>query len=176
MQNFKSLLLLAFLVSSSSIFAQKKIIDPSVYNDWKRIGDVQISSNGQYSAYTIKPHQGDGYLFIVNNKTGEKDSIFRGIDPQFSGTSNYVAFKITPGFDTLRKVELKKVPKDKWPKDSLGIWILGKDSLIKMPQLKEFKLSKETDLIACLSTKNEWPKNHLTSKEAKKEKKAKSKK
>ncbi|MCC6701715.1 MAG: S9 family peptidase [Fluviicola sp.] len=158
-----------FLASTFSVFGQKKILGPEVYNDWKRIGDVQISSNGMYSAYTIKPFRGDGYLFIVNNETGKKDSIARGIEPQFSGLNSYLVFKIHPGFDTLRKVELNKIAKDKWPKDSLGIWFLANDSLVKIPKVKEYKISSEGDLLAYLSTTNDWPKNHLSKKEKKKE-------
>jgi hypothetical protein len=112
--------------------AQKKVLDASVYNDWKKIGDLHLTPDGKYSIYTITPHRGDGYLYIVNNETGKKDSIARGSAPQISGFSNFVAFKITPGFDTLHRVELDKVPKDKWPKDSLGIWLFGSDSLIKI--------------------------------------------
>jgi hypothetical protein len=144
-----------FLASTFSVFGQKKILGPEVYNDWKRISDVQISSNGMYSAYTIKPFRGDGYLFIINNETGKKDSIARGIEPQFSGLNSYLVFKIHPGFDTLRKVELNKIAKDKWPKDSLGIWFLANDSLVKIPKVKEYKISSEGDLLAYLSTTND---------------------
>ncbi len=163
------ILLFALFFTAFSGFAQKKVIDASVYNDWKRIGDVIVSANGEYSAYTIRPHRGDGYLYIVNNKTGKKDSIARGLEPQFSGNSSYLVFKINPGFDTLRTSELKKVPKDKWPKDTLGIWLTQNDSLIKIPNVKEYRIATESDWLAYLSTTNELPKGYLSKKEKKKE-------
>lgn len=171
MQIFRLVILFTLFSASLKLNAQKKIIDHTAYNDWKRIGDIQISSNGLFSAYTIKPLRGDGYLFLVNNETGKKDSIARGIEPQFSCLNNYLVFKIQPGFDTLHTLELNKIAKDKWPKDSLGIWFLSNDSLVKIAKVKEYKISSESDVLAYLSTNNEWPKNHLSKKEKKKESK-----
>lgn len=167
------LLQLIFLTSLGalplSLLAQKKTIDASVYNDWKKIGDLQLSPDGAYSVYTIKPHRGDGFLYIINNQTGKKDSIARATEPVFSGASNFLAFKITPGFDTLRNCELKKINKEKWPKDSLGIWLFPSDSLVKIAKVKEFKVSADSDWLAYLGMDNEWPKNYLSKKEQKKE-------
>jgi len=126
-------------------FAQQKIIDHTVYNDWKRVSDVTLSKDGKYTAYTIKPHRGDGYLYIVNNETGKTDSVFKGINPTFSGQDDYLVFKITPGFDTLRTSELKKIRKDKWPKDTLGILLLSNDSLVRIPKVKSFGISEENN-------------------------------
>lgn len=160
----------------TSVFAQKKILGPEVYNSWNRIADIQLSQDGKFAVYSVKPYRGDGFLFAVNLETGEKDSVARGYDPKFEGTGNVISFKIHPGFDTLRKVELAKVAKDKWPKDSLGIWFLSQDSLVKFDQLKEFKVSENGSALAFTSTKNEWPKGYLTKKEDKKEKKTEQKK
>lgn len=145
------------LLISSSLFGQKKVLDHTVYNDWKRVGDVKISNDGKYSAYTVKPHRGDGYLFIVNNETGRKDSVFRAINPVFSGSSDFIAFKITPGFDTLRNSELNKVKKDKWPKDSLGIFILESGVLKKYDKVKSFYVSPESNWLAYLQDGNKLP-------------------
>lgn len=171
---FTCFIIVCFSLNMS--YAQKKTIDASIYNQWKRIGDQQISSNGNFSVYTIKPLRGDGYLYVINNQTGKKDSIFRGIDPQLSINETFVAFKITPGFDTLHTCELKKINKDKWPKDTLGIWFLKNDSLVKIPKIKEYKLAPEADVIAYLSTTNDWPTGYLSKKEKKKEAKKEKKK
>ena len=98
-----------FLILPFFNFAQKKIIDHTAYNDWKSISSILLSNNGKYSVFRIKPLRGDGYLCIVNNLTGKRDSIARAYNPMISGKSSFVAFKITPGFDTLRKCELNKV-------------------------------------------------------------------
>ncbi len=137
--------------------AQKKVIDHTVYNGWKKIGDTKISADGKFSVYTIKPHRGDGYLYIVNNQTGAKDSIFRAVNPLISGDQKYVAFKITPGFDTLRNCELKSIKKEKWPKDSLGIYFFETKKITKIEKLKSFNVSPETSWMSYIVDGNKLP-------------------
>ena len=103
---------LFLILGLNAVGQEKKIIDHTAYNQWKRISDVLISPDGKFSSYTIKPDRGDGFLFVVENETGKKDSIFRGESASFSGLSSHLVFKITPGFDTLRSCELKKIKKD----------------------------------------------------------------
>lgn len=161
-----------FLATFLPGLSQKKELDATVYNDWKRIGEIQLSNDGKFSAYTIKPHRGDGYLYIVNNETGRRDSVFRGVDPQFSASSSYLVFRITAGFDTLRKLELDKVKKDKWPKDQLGIWFLRNDSLAKIPNVKDYKLAAKSDWLAYTSNGNEYAKGYLSKKQIRAEAKS----
>jgi dienelactone hydrolase len=160
---------LAIVFAVNCLFAQKKVIDHTCYKDWKRIGDIQLSENGQFSVYSLRPLLGDGFLYVVNNETGKKDSIARGIEPQIAGNSSFVAFRIQAGYDTLRKAELAKIPKDKWPKDSLGVWFFANDSLVKFPKLKEFKVASEGGVFAFTSTTNDWLTGYLSTKERKRE-------
>ncbi len=152
----KYFLILIFSIPTI-IFSQKKVIDHTVYNDWKKIGDTKISADGKFSMYTIKPHRGDGYLYVVNNETGAIDSIFRAVNPMISGDQKYVAFKITPGFDTLRNCELKGVKKEKWPKDSLGIYFFDTKKIIKFEKLKSFNVSPETSWMSYMVDGNKLP-------------------
>ena len=162
----KCFLTILFALSISFVFSQKKIIDPSVYNDWKKNEAQILSNNGQYVAYEINPHKGDGWLFLHQISTGITDSFPRGKEAKFSFDGDYLTFKITPGFDTLRNCELKKIDKKKWPKDTLGIYILSTDSLLKIPMLKSFSVGEE----------NNWMSYTLDENTLKAEKKAADKK
>lgn len=162
----KRFLTILFVVSITFVFSQKKIIDPSVYNDWKKNEAQIISNDGQYVAYEINPHKGDGWLFLHQISTGITDSFPRGKEAKFSFNGDYLTFKITPGFDTLRNCELQKVDKKKWPKDTLGIYILSSDSLLKIPMLKSFSVGEE----------NNWMSYTLDENTLKSEKKAADKK
>jgi len=159
---------LCFLILFSQVFAQKKTIEPSDYNGWKKNENQLISNNGQFVSYEINPHRGDGFLYLYNVSTAELDSFPRGKEATFSFESNYLAFKITPGFDTLRNCELKKVDKKKWPKDSLGIYIFSKDTLIKVPLLKSFEVGEKNNWLTYTIDENELPKTKSDSKKKKK--------
>lgn len=166
--------LIAFLLPALG-FSQKKVIDASAYPNWKRVGEIQQSPDGKYAAYTIKPFKGDGYVHWVNLETGKHDSVARGSDPVFAGSSQFLAFRVTPAYDTLRKLELKKVKKDKWPKDSLFIVSFSNDSLLKFAGIERFSVSPDGNSIAWLSSKNEFPKGYLSKSELKKEEKKRAK-
>lgn len=153
---------LFFLVFN--VYSQKKIIDHTVYNDWITLSNSKVSNDGRFISYIKKPHRGDGYLYIYNVEAKSLDSIPRGEGAVFSAESNYLAFKITPGFDTLRNCKLEKVDKKKWPKDSLGVYFLANDSLVKYPKLKSFELSEESDWAVFMF-------DHNKEKESKKKKK-----
>lgn len=156
----KLLTLILVLVSFVSVAQEKKVIDHTVYNDWKSLKNSKISNDGKYISYEITPHRGDGYLYIYNTETKAIDSFFRAKSGSFSGGSAYLSFTITPGFDTLRTCELEKIDKKKWPKDSLGIYLLEEDSLIKMPELSSIHLNDENDwaVIMFKNNKTDEPK------------------
>jgi len=153
---FKSLFF-TFLFSFG-LNAQKKIIDHNAYFEWKKTEKQQISSNGKFVTYEKTPLKGDGYLFIYNSKTQKLDSIFKGKDAKIAFDESLIAFKVTPGFDTLRKCELNKIDKKKWPKDSLFIYLTQQDSLIKIPKLKSFSIGEEGSELAYLTEGNELTK------------------
>ncbi|MDC0257562.1 prolyl oligopeptidase family serine peptidase [Crocinitomicaceae bacterium] len=163
--------LLFVSISIGAIAQEKKVIDHTAYNDWKSLKGAQISNDGKFISYEIKPHRGDGVLCVYNVETGETDTIPRAYRAQFSGGSSYLAFKITPGFDTLRTCELKEIKRTKWPKDSLGIYYLGQDSLAKYPEVKSFTTSDVNDWMTV-----EFSHNNLTEVPGKKKKKKKRRK
>ena len=150
----KQLSICLFFVITSALFGQKKVIEPSDYMLWKRIENQQISNNGQFVSYEIKPLKGDGKLIIYNTETQKNDSIQKGKDAQISYNSDFVVFKIGAGYDTLRNCELKGLDKKKWPKDSLGIFLLDNDSLIKIPLIKTFELSEKSSWLCYLVDDN----------------------
>ena len=78
----------------------------------------------------------------------------RGKTPSFSSNSNFVAFKIVPQYDTVRKAKLKKVKKDKMPKDTLGIYVLESEKLLKYPDLQGYKVSEENSDWIAISLKS----------------------
>jgi hypothetical protein len=143
--------LTAFLCVNLTFFGfsqEKKIIDHTVYNDWNSLKSAEMSNDGRYISYEITPHRGDGVLCIYDTETKVTDTIPRATNASFSGGNSYIAFKITPDFDTLRTLELDKVKKSKWPEDTLGIYLFAEDTLMKFAKLNSFSVNDENDWMA----------------------------
>ena len=51
-------LLLLSLLFTGLLFGQKKIIDHTAYNGWKKNENQLVSSNGKYVSFEINPHRG----------------------------------------------------------------------------------------------------------------------
>lgn len=102
-----------------------------------------ISDNGKYVSYEINPQKGDGWLHLQNPEANRHDSLFRGQSAVFSSNSDLLTFRIVQPEDTLRKLKLAKKKKDELPKDSLGIWLFEKDTILRFAGLKSFQLPKE---------------------------------
>ncbi|TXH54337.1 MAG: S9 family peptidase [Bacteroidia bacterium] len=145
----KLIYLLPFFVVSLS-FAQKRPISPKDYASWKNISAYQISNDGGLITMEVNPLIGDGYLYIFNQKTQQIDSIFKGKGAKISENNQFIVFKIGAGYDTLRNCELKKIDNEKWPTDSLGIYAVDKDSIIKFPNLLSFEMPENTNTFAFL--------------------------
>jgi hypothetical protein len=146
---------LVFIITSTALFAQKKVIDHTVYDDWKTLKNHMISNNGDFVSYEITPHRGDGFLYIYNVQSATLDSFPRAKGASFSGNSDYIAFTITPGFDTLRTCELEEFEKKDWPKDSLGVYILATGELTKYERVSGFQVNDESNWMTFMSYDNE---------------------
>lgn len=140
-------ILFIFTFISFIAFNQKKVIDHTTYNEWKKIESQVISNDGNLIAYHVTPLKGDGKVYVYDVKTGKTDSIVRAQKPVFMENSKVLVFKIHPGYDTLRNCELKKIDKIKWPKDSLGIYFIDNDSLVKIPAVKNFTVPEKGEWI-----------------------------
>ncbi len=156
-------------------FSQDKIpLDHSVYDGWKDLKNPVISNDGNRIAFEIDPQKGDGELILYSVGNREYDTIQRGIRAAFTPTADVLIFRIKPQFDTVRKAKLKKVKKDKLPKDSLGIMIIGEKKILKFPALKKAIVpEKESSWLAFLLEKQQPEKKENDTIEGKKEKKKK---
>jgi dipeptidyl aminopeptidase/acylaminoacyl peptidase len=179
----KKLLFFFILLNVSISWGQNKIIDHKAYPEWKRLEKQQFSQNDSWITYEINPLVGDGYLHRYEIATGKHDSLKRAKDAQLDPNGQFIAWKVVPGFDTLRNCELNKVDKKKWPKDSLYIYLTASDSLIKISKLKSFNVCEDASVMAYLSevspkpapeVKKTWLQKHGFKKEEKPTEKPKS--
>jgi len=148
----KLLLFVSFLLLATSIFAQKKPIDHSVYDKWENISSSALSNNGRWINYIISPQEGDGNLILSSNDGKISQSIERGSEAKFTDNSNFLLFKIRPHFKDIRAAKIKKKKANEMPMDSLGIISLKDQSIIKFENIKAYKLPEKSQspLIAYL--------------------------
>ncbi len=176
----RSFLLLICLFAHISLFAQtKKPLTHDVYDSWQSIQNQIITPNGKYVIYTLKPQEGDATLQIQNITTPKPTTknIARGEQARISMDSKFVVFKIKPQEDTTKHHKRKKTKEEKHPKDSLGIYALEIDTLVKIPAVKSFQMpEKQGSFVAYLLEESSPKKEKDDKKEDKKGKKEKEKK
>jgi hypothetical protein len=136
---------IVFILLSVPLFAQQDglLLDHDVYDDWKDLKNAKISNDGLWVTYEINPQKGDGCLHIYNTVNARHDSVERGCNARFMPSSKYLVFKIKPQSDSVRQCKLKKVKKDKMPKDSLGVWDLESGKIDKFPRVKSWKMPEK---------------------------------
>ena len=151
----KITIVLFFALISTGLYGQKKTIDHTVYDSWNSISNIKQSPNGTIITYEINPQVGDGKLYIEDGEGNYKRAFNRGKNIQLNYAENFVVFVIKPQADTIRKLKLDKIKKDKFPKDTLAIYHPKTDSLYTIPAIKSFQLAKKGDWIAYLSAEDE---------------------
>jgi dipeptidyl aminopeptidase/acylaminoacyl peptidase len=138
----------------------KKVLTHKDYDQWESIGEKAISNNGKIIVYVVNPQEGDGNLYIKNEKGKLLKQISRGYNPVISNDNNFIFCKIKPLFKDTREAKIKKKKADEMPKDTLVIYEIAKDSLQKIPKIKSFKTpEKGSGWLAYLLEKTEAPKS-----------------
>ena len=125
--------------------AQKKPLDHSVYDSWQRVGEKQVSPDGNWVAYTVDPQEGDGVLYLkgLGNRSTER-VIPRGYTIQFEPNSRYLFARIKPFFQETREGKIKKKKPEDMPKDSFLLIDLTTDSMRKIPAVKSYRFPDST--------------------------------
>ncbi len=155
LRNFCTLTLLIFGLHQQS-FTQKKAIDHTVYDDWKDLKSTKLSNDGQWLGYIIEPQVGDGTFFLRHNSDKSTKSVFRGSKFEFGPESNYLIGRIEPGYDTIRTLKLADTKFSKLPKDSIFIWYLSEDSLVKFPKYSSYEVPDSGHFLVFKQDKSSW--------------------
>ena len=120
--------------------AQKKPLDPGVYDGWQSIGERLLSPDGKYLVYTVVPQEGDGRLVIRSVAGNYAKEIPRGAGASITADSRWVVFHIKPFYKDTREARIRKKTPEQMPKDSLGWLELGTDKQQVIPRVKSFEV------------------------------------
>lgn len=144
--------LLCFLLNAASAqTTAKKPLDHSVYDGWQSISNERISDDGKWVSYVVKPQQGDAMLVISTAKNSNKIQVPRADTARISADSKYAAFLIRPFYADVRMARIKKKKQEEFPKDTLGIMMLGSNQITKIPSVRSFKMAEKASVLAYLA-------------------------
>ncbi|MEO0571429.1 MAG: S9 family peptidase, partial [Bacteroidota bacterium] len=135
--------LFALTLITTASFGQKKILDHSDYDLWSTVQDEAIAPNGNHVLYSLERGEKDHFLRVQNTKGSFVLEYDRGQKGHFTYDSRYVVFTIKAWKDSVMIMKKRKVKKDKLPKDSLGIFNLGNQTLSKVGNIKSYKLPEK---------------------------------
>ena len=139
----KPYLFIFLLLFSSSILAQKKILDHSDYALWNTVNGAKLAPNGKHVVFSLEKGEKDNYLKVKSVNGNEVLAYDSGQDGMFSYDSKKLFFTIKPWKDSLTAMKSRKVKKKDLPKDSLGIYDLETKSISKIGNLKSYKVPEK---------------------------------
>ncbi|MFV0184847.1 prolyl oligopeptidase family serine peptidase [Empedobacter falsenii] len=152
----KAMYAAAIALLTTSVNAQKKPLDLTVFDEWQSIGMKELSNNGSWVAYQVKAQESDNTLNFFGLKTDKNLSFHRGEQSVFTADSKFAIFKIKPFYKDLKLVRIKKKKEHEIAKDSIGILNLATNHVEKLPNIKSFKTpKKEGSFLAYLVEKED---------------------
>ena len=138
----RTFLIVLTLITTLS-HGQKKILDHKDYSLWSTIKDEAIAPNGNHVLYSLEKGEKDHFFKVQDAKGNFLLEYDRGQKGHFTYDSQNVIFTIKPWKDSVMAMKKRKVKKDKLPKDSLGIFNLGNQTLTKVGNVKSYKLPEK---------------------------------
>ena len=135
---YSLLLLVAFTTT-----AQKKVLDHPDFEIWNTIKSQSISNNGKYILYALEKGEKDRFLKIKDTKANSIFTYDRVAGGKFTYDSKHAIFTIKAWKDSIVEMKRRKVKKGKMPKDTLAIFELKSKSLIKIANVKSYKLPQK---------------------------------
>ena len=99
------------LFGVSHLLAQQKTLTLDDYDRWHRIVSTELSDDGQWMTYGLRPNGGDDTLFVQHLDDSDRHYRipFAG-RPAFAENSAWVAYLITPNEEEVKKARKSKKP------------------------------------------------------------------
>ncbi|MGL5786038.1 MAG: alpha/beta hydrolase family protein [Bacteroidales bacterium] len=143
----RSTILFSSVCLSLSLFAQKKVLDHTVYDSWKQVDRTVLTDKGDFISYEVNPQKGDGILFLENASGKELLKINRGTGLRFFDNDKFATFVVKPFADSLRMAKFNKVKKDKMPVDTTYLYNIVSGTREQLPLKSVVSSTKEAPLL-----------------------------
>lgn len=110
MKQFKQLSLVVCLFATQLIYAQNKPLTLDDYKHWNRIVSTDISPNGQWMSYGLRPNGGDDTLYVKHLDRNDTYKSPYGSNPTFSENSQWVSYLVRPNEAETEKLRKARKP------------------------------------------------------------------
>ena len=156
MKTILRILMAAALCSLCSVpaLAEKKAMDHSVYDSWKRVSGSSICADGSFISYETSPQVGDNVLALLSLKDGRKLEIPRASSLQFSTDGKWAFCRIKAPYAATRKAKIAKTPKSKMPADTLAVVRLEDFNIEKTGSITSYKTTVDGSVAYAYETKD----------------------
>lgn len=101
------LIFVTLLVLNSSVLAQDKVLTVDDYDRWSRIVGAEISNNGDWMAYGLRPNGGDDTLHVTSLNNETEFTLPLAVNAEFSENSQWIAYTLTVDQETRQKTKDK---------------------------------------------------------------------
>lgn len=132
-----------FLQHLSAQNPNKKTLGHEELATWNKIVETQISNDGNWVVYTLKPEEGNPSLKIYNHPLQRTYTFDRSEKAKISADNQFVVFKTKPHLDSLKAMKRRKVKKEDLPKDTLTIFNLNNRNIEQIPNINSFKMPEK---------------------------------
>ena len=173
MKILTTLLLCCFAIT---LTAQKKVMQHEDKGLWNRIVKPQISNSGDYVLYESEIEDKDKTLHVVDTKGNTLLSYPRSKKASFTYDSKYVVFSVNAWKDSIKEMKRKKIKAKKFPKDTLILFHIASKKIVKIPNVKSYKIPEKWSGIVSYTLGEVKNKKKDTAKSVKKKMKKISKK
>ena len=173
----KSLLFLILMALAIQYgWAQKKPLTHDVYDAWQSVQSAFLSSKGNVSLWEVNPQQGDGTLYIRDNRNGRLITLPRGHRARITSNEKYVVAQIKPLFSQTRDAKIKKKKAADMPKDSVAIIDLNDGSIKKIANVSGYSMGRVEQPVVAIALTYKTPEPSMIAEKEKAKKKKKNKK
>ncbi len=132
------------VASSAQESDAKRAMRIEDYARWRSIVSIALSDDGSWMTYGYRGHRGDDTLYVKHLEGDEEFLVPRGMEPQFSDDSRWVAYVIATPFE-----EAEKLRKDDKPvPQRAGLLYLATGDTMTWDDVTSFQFAKGSGYLA----------------------------
>ena len=126
-----------------AVGADKKPLDPSVYDGWNSIRGTALSRDGHWLLFSVTPQEGDSTTTVRNLDDGHTITVPRGSNLRFTADSKFAVGMIVPPFADTLAAKRKKAKPDEMPKSSLVVVNLATGDKAQVDKVRAYYLAED---------------------------------